>query len=131
MEKAEKELAAEVQALLAEAARVDAEEDGKYGKGRRGDELPAELARRQSRLEKIREAKAALEKEAWERAARKSEEALAKIEERERKERETGAKAKGRPPVVTDPEEAKPEAKAQKNFTDPESRIMKDGASKS
>jgi transposase len=50
MEKAEKELAAEVQALLAEAARVDAEEDGKYGKGKRGDELPKELARRESRL---------------------------------------------------------------------------------
>src|ERR1700726_3754915 len=59
MEKAEKELAAEVQALLAEAARVDAEEDGKYGKGKRGDELPKELARRESRLKKIREAKAA------------------------------------------------------------------------
>src|ERR1019366_6188543 len=63
MEKAEKELAAEVQALLAEAARVDAEEGGKYGKGKRGDELPKELARRESRLEKIREAMAALEQE--------------------------------------------------------------------
>jgi hypothetical protein len=51
--KAEKELVAEVQALLAEAARVDAGEDGKYGKGKRGDELPKELARRESRLEKI------------------------------------------------------------------------------
>ena len=127
----EKRLEEEMTKLLETAEQTDAADDAEYGKGRRGDELPAELARRQSRLEKIREAKAALEKEAWERAARKSEEALAKIEERERKERETGAKAKGRPPVVTDPEEAKPEAKAQKNFTDPESRIMKDGASKS
>jgi transposase len=49
MEKAEKELEAEVEALLAEAARVDAEEDGKYGKGKRGDELPEEWARRESR----------------------------------------------------------------------------------
>ena len=47
MEKAEKELATEVQALRAEAARVDAEEDGKYGKGKCGDELPKELARRE------------------------------------------------------------------------------------
>ena len=66
MGEAEKKLEAEVQALLQEAARVDAEEDGKYGKGKRGDELPAELARRESRLEKIREAKAALEQEAFE-----------------------------------------------------------------
>ena len=68
MEEAEKKLQQEVQVLLAEAARVDAEEDGKYGKGKRGDELPEELARRDRRLEKIGEAKAALEQEAKERA---------------------------------------------------------------
>ncbi len=68
----EKELAAEVQALLAEAARVDAEEDGKYGKGKRGDELPKELGRRESRLEKIREAQAALEQEAREAAEKEA-----------------------------------------------------------
>src|ERR1700722_4353679 len=79
MEKAEKELAAEVQALLAEAARVDAEEDGKYGKGKRGDELPKELARRESRLEKIREAKAALEQEAKEAAEKKQAEVEAQL----------------------------------------------------
>jgi hypothetical protein len=50
---------------------VDAEEDGKYGKGKRGDELPQELARRERRLEKIREAKAALEQEAGEAAEKK------------------------------------------------------------
>ena len=50
MGEGEKKLEAEVQALLQEAARVDAEEDGKYRKGRRGDELPKELARRESRL---------------------------------------------------------------------------------
>src|SRR5208337_2593869 len=61
MGETEKRLEAEVQGLLAEAARIDAEEDGKYGKGKRGDELPEELARRESRLAKIREAKAALE----------------------------------------------------------------------
>src|SRR6202521_2179863 len=64
MGEAEKKLEEEVKALLAEAARVDAEEDGKYGKGKRGDELPQELKRRESRLAKIREAKAALEREA-------------------------------------------------------------------
>src|SRR5208283_1777730 len=56
MEETEKKLEEEVQALLQEAARIDAEEDGKYGKGKRGDELPQELARRESRLKKIREA---------------------------------------------------------------------------
>ncbi len=68
MWEAEKKLEAEVKALLQEAARVDAEEDGKYGKGRRGDELPAELQRRETRRAKIREAQAALEREARERA---------------------------------------------------------------
>ena len=130
MEKAEKELAAEVQALLAEAARVDAEEDGKYGKGKRGDELPKELARRESRLEKIREAKAALEQEAKEAAEKKQAEVAAQLKEREKQERERGRKFGGRPPQAPDPEEAKPEPQAQRNFTDPESRIMKDGATK-
>jgi hypothetical protein len=130
MEKAEKELAVEVQALLAEAARVDAEEDGKYGKGKRGDELPKELARRESRIEKIREAKAALEQEAREAAEKKQVEVEAQLKEREKQERERGRKFGGRPPQAPDPEEAKPEAKAQRNFTDPESRIMKDGATK-
>src|ERR1700681_2403442 len=71
MEEAEKKLQAEVEALLAEAARVDAEEDGKYGKGKRGDELPKEWARRESRIAKIGEAKAALEQEAREEAKQK------------------------------------------------------------
>jgi transposase len=125
MEKAEKELAAEVQALLQEAARVDAEEDGKYGKGKRGDELPKELARRESRLAKIREAKAALEQEAKEAAEKKEAEVAAQLKEREKQEQE-----RGRPPQAPAAEEAKPEPQAQRNFTDPESRIMKDGATK-
>ena len=130
MEKAEKELAAEVEALLAEAARVDAEEDGKYGKGKRGDELPAELARREKRLEKIREAKAALEQEAREAAAKEQAEVEAQLKEREKAEQERGRKLGGRPPQAPDPEQAKPKPKAQRNFTDPDSRIMKDGATK-
>src|SRR6058998_1917950 len=53
-----------VDALLADAERVDAEEDERFGPDRRGDELPAELQRREQRLATIREAKAALEAEA-------------------------------------------------------------------
>ena len=97
MEEDEKRLKEEVKRLLAEAEACDAEEDARYGKDGRGDELPAELARRQTRLKRIREAKRALEERAREQA-----------------------KSKGEPV-----EEAKPEAKMQYNFTDPESRIMK------
>src|SRR6266567_3980776 len=130
MEEAEKKLQAEVEALLAEAARVDAGEDGKYGQGRRGDELPPELARRESRLAKIREAKAALEQEAREAAKQKQAEVEAQLQEREKQEQERGRKFGGRPPQVPDPERAQPKPEAQRNFTDPESRIMKDGATK-
>ena len=131
MAEAERKLEHEIAALLAEAQRVDAAEDAQYGQGRRGNELPAELARRESRLAKIREAKAALEAEAKVEAATAGEAAQAKLAERERQTRETGRPPKGRPPTVPDPTEATPTPKAQRNFTDPESRIMKDGATKS
>jgi transposase len=127
---AEQQLEHEVTALLARAEAVDTEEDAQYGPGRRGDELPAELARRESRLAKIRAAKAALEEEARARAAQEAEAARAKIAERERAEGATGEKPAGRPPTVPDPAQARPEPTAQRNFTDPESRIMKDGATK-
>jgi transposase len=78
---AERKIEEEVARLLAEAERVDAEEDALYGKGKRGDELPAELARRESRLEKIREAKAALEAQ-----AKAAAEAKARMRERLRSE---------------------------------------------
>jgi hypothetical protein len=55
----------------------------------------------------------------------------AKLEERRRQEEARGKKFGGRPPQVPDPEQAKPEPKAQRNFTDPESRIMLDSATKS
>ena len=126
MPEAERKLEQEIAALLAEAQRVDAAEDAQYGKGRRGTALPAELARRESRLAKIREAKAALETEAKGEAATAAEAAQAKRTERERQTRETG-----RPPTGPDPTQATPKPKAQRNFTDPESRIMKDGATKS
>jgi transposase len=130
MSETEKRLEEEVKKLLEEAVRVDAEEDAKYGKGKRKDELPEDLKRRESRLKKIREAKAALEAEAKVAAEAAAAEAREKIAERERKEAETGKKTPGKKPEVPDVDTAKPEPKAQKNFTDPESRIMKDGATK-
>jgi transposase len=130
MGEAEKKLEEEVKALLQEAARVDAEEDGKYGKGKRGEELPAELQRRETRLEKIREAKAALEGEAREQAEKEKARVEVRLKEREQREAERGRKFGGRPPEVPDPEQAKPKPEAQRNFTDPDSRIMKDGATK-
>ena len=60
----------EVEQLLKDAAAADEAEDAQYGKGKRGDELPEELARRESRLAKIRAAKAELEREAEEKATR-------------------------------------------------------------
>jgi hypothetical protein len=130
MGETEARLAAEVERLLAEAEAVDAAEDARYGQGVRGDELPAELARRESRLKKIGEAKAALEREARAEAEKKASEAEAKIAAREEKERRTGRKTGGRPPAVPDVEQAVPAPKAQRNFTDPESRIMVDGSTK-
>lgn len=126
----EKRLEDEIRHLLDEARKTDRAEDAQYGKGKRGDELPAELARRESRLKKIQEAKAALEEEAREKAAQEAERQKEKLETRKRKEEQTGKRAAGRPPVVPDPAKAVPAPKAQKNFTDPDSRIMLDGATK-
>jgi len=98
MKEEEERLEAEVLELLTKAEAVDEEEDRTYGKNKRGDELPKELAFRESRLKKIREARAALEAEA-----------RAKAEQAKDK----GGKATG-----------VPEDKAQRNFTDPDSHIM-------
>jgi transposase len=109
-------LEAEVERLLAEAERLDAEQDAALG-SRRGDELPAELKRREDRLARIREAKARLEAEAR---------AAAEAERRRRDEaaaqREAEGRRRGKEPAPIDPT---PEAKAQTNFTDPEAKIMK------
>jgi len=128
---AEEELSGQVEALLAEAERVDAAEDERYGAERRGDELPTELQRRASRLAKIRAAKEALEREARERAELAAEEARERLREREEREAARGKRFGGRPPRIPDPQAAKPGPREQKNFTDPESRIMMDGATKS
>ena len=97
MRETEKRLREEVRKLLSQAEAADAEEDTRYGRGRRGDELPEELQRRETRVQRIGEAKRALEVRA-----------------------RAQAESEGK-----DPQEAKPEPKAQYNFTDPESRIMK------
>jgi transposase len=93
----EKRLREEVRKLLNQAEAADQEEDSRYGRDRRGDELPEELQRRETRMARIREAKRALEERAREQA-----------------------KSEGK-----DPEEAQPTKKAQYNFTDPESRMLK------
>ena len=105
------ELRANVDALLGEAERIDAEEDERFGPDRRGDELPEELKRREQRLAKIREAKEALEAEARE------------AETARRAELEAQGKQPREPRDGRDPFAPKPTA--QRNFTDPESKIMK------
>ena len=130
MNQTEARLKQEIDALLAAAENSDAEEDAQYGKERHGDELPAELQRRESRLQKIGAAKAALEQEAKEKAAQERAEVEQKLAEREKEERRTGKKKGGRKPEPPDPDQARPEDTAQRNFTDPESRIMPDGANK-
>ena len=130
MNETEARLKQEIDALLKQAEETDAAEDAQYGKDRRGDELPAELQRRESRLRKIGEAKAALEQEAKEKAAQQRAEAEQKVAQREEEQQRTGKKKRGRKPEVTDPEQAKPDDTTQRNFTDPESRIMPDGANK-
>ena len=127
MTAAEQQLDAEIRTLLDQAAQIDAAEDAAYGRGRRGDELPAELARRESRLAKIRAAKAALEAAAKAAAEQAVEEARAKVAAREQR---IGS-AKGRVPTMPDAEPAPPAPRAQYNFTDPDSRIMVDNATKS
>jgi transposase len=116
MSEKEKILAQEVSDLLAEAEAIDKAEDTRFGKNRRGDELPAELARREDRLVKIREAKAALEAEAAQRAA-----AAARERSEGRGEDEQSIEATVQAAAAA----AVPKPKAQRNFTDPDSRIMK------
>jgi transposase len=101
MKQAEAALQREVEELFRRAEETDEREDRLYGKDKRGDELPEELARRESRLKKIQEAMEALEAEAREKA-----------------------KAEGK-----DPKQVQPPEKAQRNFTDPDSRIQKAGKS--
>ena len=168
MLKSEAQLVAEIAALLRKAELIDAQEDGQYGKGRRGDELPEELQRRSSRLEWIRKAKAELEAEAAAaKAAQRQEQAEAAEQEASDAEasgdeqcskrasrRDRGARKRADDAqklaiekaeaagldlvstAVTDamampqrtlPTDAvgNPKPSAQRNFTDPDSHILK------
>jgi transposase len=112
------ELDAEVAGWLSAAEAADAEEDKLHGRDKSGEEMPDWVADKQRRAEKIRAAKAELEAEA--KAA-----AEAELQERAEAEakREAEGRCKGGRPAA--PPSTEPDAKAQKNFTDPESRIMK------
>jgi transposase len=168
MLKSERQLEGEMRALLRKAELIDAQEDGQYGKGRRGDELPEELQRRSSRLEWIRKAKAELEAEAAAaKAAQRQEQAEAAEQEASDAEasgdeqrskrasrRDRGARKRADDAqklaiekaeaagldlvstAVTDalampqrtlPTDAvgNPKPSAQRNFTDPDSHILK------
>src|SRR3989475_655615 len=127
MNEAERQYDIEVRALVEQAEQAYAGEYAQYGLGQYGDDLPAELARGASRLAKIRAAKVVLEQQAREDAARAADAGRAK---RAAREQRVGS-AKGGVPKVPDPAQAQPEPGAQYNFTDPASRIMLDGASKS
>jgi transposase len=118
----ERQLQAEVKRWLAAAEAADAEEDKLFGADRRGDELPAWVADKAKRLVKIREARAALEAEAKAAAGEK----VAAETAAQAKRQAEGRKKPGRP---AKPPSDKPAPKAQRNFTDPESRVMlaKDG----
>jgi transposase len=130
MNETEARLKHEIDALLATAEKTDAEEDARLGKGQHGDHLPDELQRREARLKKIQEAKAALDQAAREQAEQDQEEAKKKLAAREEQEQRTGKKKRGRKPKQPSAEQTPPEDTAQRNFVDPESRIMPDGANK-
>jgi transposase len=99
MNEKQQQLKEEVKQLMAAAEAADAEEDVLHGRDRRGDELPEELRRRESRLAAIKRAKKVVEQRARDKAE---------------------AEGKSQEEVKA----AKPEDKDQYNFTDPESRIM-------
>jgi transposase len=112
MRQEEARLEQEIRGLCERAKRADAAEDAQYGRDQRGDELPEELKRREDRLEKIRAAKARLEANQQE------------ADEARGRHPDDG----GRPPSAGRPYKRDfgvPDDKAQSNFTDPESRIMK------
>jgi transposase len=155
----EKRLKVEIDELLTRAESTDKAEDERYGEGVRGDELPEELRRRESRLERIRQAKKELEREARhartavlqeqaERARQRSEKhpdpverkRAATVSKRKAAEAEQMVDDDDEPPSATGPGglphhrpktklEGTPDPKAQRNFTDSDSRIMESGGS--
>lgn len=117
MRKREVELQAEVDRWLAAAEAADAEADALYG-SKRGDEMPAWVGDKQQRLAKIREAKAALETE-----AKAAAEEDRRIEAEKEKQRQVEGRHK--PGRKTEPPSEEPSPKTQRNFTDPQSCILK------
>lgn len=114
-------LVREVQKLMEEAAKLDAEEDDRYGKGQRGDEMPAALATAQQQLEKIQAAKRELEQEAKERAEQA---------EREKAEQHGKPKDGAQRMRWSRAKSGIPAEQSKGNLTDPESGLMVDGATK-
>jgi transposase len=112
MQRAETALSAEVAGWLAQAEAADAAEDAEHGPEKRGDELPDWVADKETRLERIRTAKAALEAEA----------AAAPPAAGTEPGPSSGMMASGRPARAPD---GGPPARAQRNFTDPDSRVLK------
>jgi len=144
MNKDMEKLVAEVAALMTAAQEADAAEDTEHGKSRRGNEIPEELRRREDRLAKIREAKTALEAEAKAQAEERAIQARIEAEAQAALVEINNVRAAHKnddsddepPPSVSMPEElphhqvptqkdGTPTDKAQRNFTDAESRIMK------
>ena len=118
MKKRGLELQEEVRRRLAEAEAADVADDAEFGRDKRGDELPDWVADKTARIAKIQAAQAELESEA---KAMADEERRRRAEADAKREAE-GRKRTGKPPA---PVSDAPDPKAQKNFTDPESRIMK------
>jgi len=109
-------LRGEIANLQRQAREMDSAEDNLFGKDAPGPSIDEELRRRETRLARIRRAREELEAQAREAAA-------AQQAQRAEKEERTGQATPGKKPAA--PEEVKPKDKAQRNFTDPESRIMK------
>ncbi len=113
MKTEEERLRNEIQEYFEEMETSDREEDAKYGEDRRGDELPEHMNSRRKRLEAIQRAKEKLEQEAEERAEREAEQRKEKAESEGRTYRPRKEQRR-----------TVPRDKDQRNFTDPESRIM-------
>ena len=124
MQQKEAELQEQINALLLAAEACDKKEDTLYGKGNCSNQLPEELRFAETRLAKIREAKQTLEQQAVERAKEQQPEYQAKKKAWDNRSERRG----GRPPKAPSD---KPKAKEQRNFTDPDSRVMLEASTKS
>ncbi len=120
------ELEAAAAALLADAAATDAAEDAEFGANGKDADLPAELDRREKRLARLQAARAQIEADAAERARKHAEDKESRRQQRSGHDDPEAVEAVGDAAAA----KARPKDKAQANFTDPASRIMKnsDGA---